>query len=111
MSFEIKPEISKASTLPKEFYLDPQYFNYCRDNIFPDSWQFITALRNMQNNNIFPFTYLQDFVDEPLIIVKGKNSIKCFSNVCTHRAHIITENECYGTKLRCQYHGRTSSHV
>ena len=41
----INPEISKASTLPKEFYLDPQYFKNCVDNIFPESWQ-ITADKN-----------------------------------------------------------------
>ena len=51
MSFQINPEISKASTLPKEFYLDNKYFNFCLENIFPHSWQLVADKEMFNHNN------------------------------------------------------------
>ena len=107
MSFQINPEISKASTLPKEFYLDKKYFNFCIENIFPHSWQLVADKEMFNHNNIHPFIFLPDFLDEPLVLINNKNEINCFSNVCTHRAHLVAEKPCSGNKLRCMYHGRT----
>ena len=107
MPFDIHPEISKASTLPKEFYLDPKYFKSCLDNIFPESWQLVADKKNLQSNNIYPINFISNLLDESLVLINHNNEIKCFSNVCTHRANLITEKPCSGNKLRCMYHGRT----
>ena len=107
MSFQINPEISKASTLPKEFYLDKKYFNFCIENIFPHSWQMVADKEMLNQSNIYPFILLPNFLDEPLVLINNKNEINCFSNVCTHRAHLVAEKPCNGKKLRCMYHGRT----
>jgi len=107
MPFDINPEISKASTLPKEFYLDPQYFKNCLDNIFPESWQIAADKNNLKKNKIYPINFLSSLLDEPLVLIKHKNEINCFSNVCTHRAHLVADKPCNGSKLRCIYHGRT----
>ena len=107
MSFQINPEISKASTFPKEFYLDPKYFNLSLENIFSDSWQMITDMNIFQSGNIYPFTFLPDSLNEPLLLIQNSNKIHCCSNVCTHRAHLVSTKHCHGTKLRCKYHGRT----
>jgi len=107
MPFDIHPEISKASTLPKEFYLNPQYFKSCLNNIFPESWQLVADRKNLQSNNIYPINFITNLLDESLVLINHNNEIKCFSNVCTHRANLITEKPCSGNKLRCMYHGRT----
>ncbi len=107
MPFDIHPDISKASTLPKEFYLDPKYFKSCLDNIFPESWQLVADRKNLQSNNIYPINFLSNLLDESLVLINHNNEIKCFSNVCTHRAYLIAEKPCSGKKLRCMYHGRT----
>ena len=107
MPFDINPEISKASTLPKEFYLDHQYFEFCHENIFPNSWQLVADKRILQNNNIYPLTFLPNFVNEPLVLINQDNDINCFSNVCTHRAHLVVNKPHSGSKLRCMYHGKT----
>jgi choline monooxygenase len=107
MFFNINPEISKASTLPTEFYLDHKYFDFCLNNIFPDSWQLITDIKTIENNNIYPFTFFPSTINEPLILINNQNKTKCFSNVCTHRAHLVVDKPCNKNKLRCMYHGRT----
>ena len=107
MAFKINQDISKASTIPKEFYLDHHYFNLCLNTIFPNSWQFIINKEKLQNSNIYPLTYLKDSLEEPIVLIKHKNVIKCFSNVCTHRAHLVIDKPCKKNKLRCKYHGRT----
>ncbi len=106
MPFNINPEISKASTLPAEFYLDYKYFDLCLNNIFSGSWQLITDIKTIEKNNIYPFTFLPSAINEPLILINNQNQIKCFSNVCTHRAHLVADKPCNKNKLRCNYHGR-----
>jgi len=107
MSLYINPEISKASTLPKEFYLEPRYFDLCKENIFSNSWQLITDTNTLAQNNIYPITLLENFINEPLVLIKSDDDIKCFSNVCSHRAHVVSIEPCHSNKLRCKYHGRT----
>ena len=107
ISFNIDSDIKKSETLPSEFYLENQYFKFCKEFLFPSSWQLITDVQNLDKNNIYPFCFLEDFIDEPLVLVKGDSSIKCLSNVCTHRAHLIATEKCNNNKLRCMYHGRT----
>ena len=107
MLFNINSEISKANTLPSEFYLDHKYFDFCLKNIFPESWQLIGDRNIFQKSNIHPFIFLPGSVNEPLIITNKNNETKCFSNVCTHRAHLVVDSSCRRNKLRCMYHGRT----
>ena len=77
MAFKINKDISKASTIPKEFYLDHHYFNLCLNTLFPNSWQFIFNKEKLQNSNIYPLTYLKDSLEEPVVLIKHKNEIKC----------------------------------
>ena len=78
MPFDINPEISKASTLPKEFYLDPQYFKSSRENIFPESWQLVADRKNLQDNNIYPINFMSNLLDESLVLINHDNE----NNLC-----------------------------
>jgi choline monooxygenase len=50
---------------------------------------------------------LDGFLNEPLVLTQRNGKISCFSNVCTHRAHIVCLEACDSSILRCRYHGRT----
>lgn len=104
----VNPDISKAKTLSKDFYLDNKYFVLSKEKIFTPAWQFIGDTGMISgNDNVHPFTLYENFLDEPLVIVKDKaNTIHCLSNVCTHRGNIIADKSCHAAKLRCKYHGR-----
>src|SRR5262249_62185043 len=46
-------------------------------------------------------------LDEPLLLTRDKSdALHCVSNVCTHRANLVSENEGVEPFLRCRYHGR-----
>ncbi len=105
--FSINPNITQAETLSSEFYVNPEIFIDCKEKIFAPSWQFITHSSTFNDHTIFPFSFLKGYIDEPLLLIKNEDVINCYSNVCTHRAHLVASQPCNINKLRCPYHGRT----
>jgi choline monooxygenase len=102
--FEINADINKAETLSFEFYTDDKYFHESKEKIFARSWQLLG--RGEEINNLKPFTILENFLDEPILITKSNENLNCLSNVCTHRGKILVETECKANGIRCGYHGR-----
>lgn len=102
--FQIKSDISLAQTLLSEFYISDKYFENSKEKIFAKSWQFITTIEEV--NNIKPQIILEGFLNEPVLVTKKADKIKCLSNVCTHRGKILIENKCKSDGIRCGYHGR-----
>jgi len=104
----VDPNIAKAKTLHADFYTDAAVFAQCREKIFAPSWQFIGDGRMVsESGNIYPFTLLPGYIDEPLLLTRDKNhEINVLSNVCTHRGNLVAEKACKVNNLRCRYHGR-----
>jgi choline monooxygenase len=105
--FEIDPDIAKASTLDSSFYTDPHYFELARERIFARSWQFLgraNALRTLT-----PVTILPGILDEPMLLVKDGDDVRCLMNVCTHRGKVLVEEACEANLIKCGYHGRRFS--
>jgi len=109
--FTVDPDIARAHTIHTDFYTSQEVFQECKEKIFSSAWQFIGNTELVNNNeDVFPFTLLEKFLDEPLLLSKDKSgSLHLCSNVCTHRGNIIVEKACSIPKLRCRYHGRTFS--
>lgn len=108
MRFKINSDITKAETLPAIFYKDPDIFETIKDKVFLKSWQWIgdESLVN-KPESIHPFTLLDGFLTEPLLLTKDKDYlINCLSNVCTHRGNLLALTSKSTRKLTCSYHGR-----
>ena len=105
--FAIDPDIRKAKTLTSDFYTDPAYFELSKEKIFVHSWQFLGHASSF--SGLMPTTILPGFIDEPVLLVKTDESLKCLSNVCTHRGKILVEAPCEADLIRCGYHGRRFS--
>lgn len=105
--FDIDPDIRKARTLASEFYTDERYFELSKERIFARTWQFMG--RASELDVLTPQTILPGFLDEPVLLVKGGESVTCLSNVCTHRGKILVEEACDAMLIRCGYHGRRFS--
>ena len=106
--FFVDPDISKARTLDKAFYTSASLFQAAREKVFAGSWQFIgdSSLAG-QGGDVYPFTLLQDYLNEPLVLTRDKNnSLHLLSNVCTHRGNLVVDQPCTLSNLRCRYHGR-----
>ena len=104
--FRINKDIAIAKSIHSDFYTKKEYFELSLNKIFSNSWQFVCHKSDLNNINIYPFTFLENTINEPMVITKS-NNIACFTNVCTHRGHIINEKKCFQKKMRCGYHGRT----
>ena len=106
--FHVNNDISKAETLPKRFYKDKGIYEEVKEKIFVKSWQFIGHKNILPVNiNLYPFNFLDNYINEPLLLVRdGNENLRCLSNVCTHRANIIIDNPCEAKSIRCGYHGR-----
>jgi len=105
--FDIDPDIKKAKTLGAEFYTDEHYFELSKEKIFARSWQFLGRIDEFEG--LKPATILPGFLDEPVLLVKTLDSLKCLSNVCTHRGKILVDKVCKANLIRCGYHGRRFS--
>ena len=106
--FTIDPDIAKAKTPDTGFYTDPQLFEQAKAKLFAPSWQFIGDIDQVKEaGSLFPFTLLENYLDEPLVLARDKEGIlRLLSNVCTHRGNIIANEPCTANHLRCRYHGR-----
>jgi choline monooxygenase len=106
--FFVDPDISKACTLDTSFYTSASYFDEAKERIFAGSWQFIGDKDDLFANgvNACPFTLLEHYLDEPLVLTKDQDVVHCLSNVCTHRGNVVVNTPCFQPHLRCGYHGR-----
>jgi nitrite reductase/ring-hydroxylating ferredoxin subunit len=102
--FKIDPDIRKAKTLSSEFYTDERYFKLSKSKIFARSWQLVGTVDDL--DGLRPVNILEGFLDEPILLSKRNGSLRCLSNVCTHRGNILVEEPCKANLIRCGYPGR-----
>lgn len=107
-TFFVHEDITKASTIDKSVYLDNVIFEKIKNKIFPKTWQFAGSKTQLENyGDCLPFEFVEDFIKEPMLLVKDKEKIKCLSNVCTHRGNLLITEACNSkNSITCKYHGR-----
>lgn len=106
--YKVNPDINCAETLPSSFYRDKEQFRELTNILLSNSWQFLGDTDLFRsNNNVIPISFYDDILAEPLLLVKqDDNSIKCLSNVCTHRGNLLISQASKINKVLCGYHGR-----
>ncbi len=107
-SLFVDPDISKAHTILTDVYTSAEFFETAKEKIFASSWQLAGDTDMLRvNGSCHPFTLLEKFLDEPLLLTKdGKGELHCLSNVCTHRGNLLVYENCRLSNIRCKYHGR-----
>ena len=103
----IKDNINQAMTMHADYYLDQDILNTAIEEIFSSSWQLASYTNCFDNNNIIPINFLENTINEPLLLTKDKDKVRCISNVCTHRGHLVCNKDKKSKSLVCRYHGRT----
>ena len=107
MSF-VNPNIKKARTIPSEYYYSNEKFEELKESVFCKSWQFICDTTQIkQEGDCFPYNFIKEYIDEPLLLVNNNNVFRSITNVCTHRGNILIEKKCnIKDGIICRYHGR-----
>ena len=106
--YRVEQDIRVAETLPGRFYSDEEAFDRMRERVFARTWQWIGDLGDVaEPQSLAPRTLLPGLLDEPLLLARdGAGTLRCLSNVCTHRGNILVAEPCRAKEIRCGYHSR-----
>ena len=105
---EIDPDIRNAWTLPAWVYREREAFDAQRERVFARSWQLLPPEHDaVAPGDVAPLTLLPGCLDEPLLLARDEGAtLRCLSNVCTHRGNLVVDEAGNCRQLRCRYHGR-----
>ncbi len=107
-AYLVDPDITVASTLPGAFYADEAAWAGARERVFGRTWQWIGDLGDVAaKESLSPRTLLPGLLDEPLLLARDAGgTLRCLSNVCTHRGNVLVREACAASAIRCGYHSR-----
>jgi choline monooxygenase len=96
--------LSRASTIPAPWYVDPRIAELERLNVFSKTWQLVARTDQLQNPGQFISTTV---AGEPIVVVRGNDGVlRAFYNVCRHHAAAVVTQPCgIASILHCPYHG------
>jgi choline monooxygenase len=98
-------ELSKATTIPSSWYLEPAFLERERERIFRGSWQWVGRAEDVSRPGDY---FAASLLHEPIVVARDLDSrLRGLSNVCRHRAALIAEGKGSGKLLQCPYHGWT----
>ena len=101
MRLSVDADITRAETLPGEAYRSRELHARIVDRVFAPSWQLAPDASLVATGTIFPFTLLPGTLDDPLLLARDGQSLRCLSNVCTHRGALLCDEPCEVSSLRC----------
>lgn len=108
MSYFVDPDITVATTLASAFYRDEAAWRQVRERVFAGSWQWLGDLADVaEPESLAPRDLLPGYLDEPLLLARDAGgTLRCLSNVCTHRGNLLVAAPCRRADIRCGYHSR-----
>ncbi|MEQ1517772.1 MAG: aromatic ring-hydroxylating dioxygenase subunit alpha [Usitatibacteraceae bacterium] len=107
-TYVVDPDISIASTIDSQFYHDAAAYATARERIFARAWQWIGDLHDVAApGTLSPRELLPGLLNEPLLLARdAEGTLRCLSNVCTHRGNLLVRQACAAEQIRCGYHSR-----
>ena len=101
----INPASPPQHALPASIYTTDESFAQARDRIFFRTWQYVCHESQVPEPGDYHAFAL---VDQDLFVIRGKDGgLKCFYNVCQHRAHPLVDGSGRAKLLVCPYHAWT----
>jgi len=106
--YSIDPDVAVAAALPGAFYRDEQAYALAKERVFARTWQWLGDLDDVAGaGSLSPRDLLPGCLDEPLLLARdGDGTLRCLSNVCTHRGNLLVRAPCRAADIRCSYHSR-----
>ncbi len=106
--FHVDPDITVARTLDKAFYLDEAVYRQAREQVFAAAWHWLGPLTDVADpGSLAPHDLLPGLLDEAVLLSRdAAGTLRCLSNVCTHRANRLVDAPCKAEHIRCSYHSR-----
>ena len=93
--------LSKIAT---KSYCDPQTFEKENAQVFRRHWGFACLAKEVKE----PGAYVTSKIgSDSIIVVRDKEKLRAFHNVCPHRGSEITSGQGVTKELQCPYHAWT----
>ncbi len=103
----IDADVRRAETPPAWLYSDPRVHELTLERAFVPSWQWIGDDAGLADEGAqVPVRLLPGSCDEPLLLTRRGEELRCLSNVCTHRALELVGAARCAQVVHCRYHGR-----
>jgi choline monooxygenase len=100
-------DLSRASTIPAQWYLEPEMLQREKRTIFWETWQPVCRPEFVAKPGDY---FAGDVQGEPILVVRGEDGqLRAFFNVCRHRAGPVAVGAGNRKSLQCRYHGWTYS--
>jgi choline monooxygenase len=108
MRYSVDGDIAAARTIDSAFYRDADAFSATRERVFARTWQWMGRLDDVaEAGSLAPRDLLPGVLDEPLLLSRDLDgTLRCLSNVCTHRGNLLVKDACRASQIRCGYHSR-----
>ncbi len=103
-SYDDHAPLSRASTIPAAWYVDPRIADLERLSVFSTTWQLVARTDEVKS----PGQFVRATVaGEPIVVVRGNDgTLRAFYNVCRHHAAAVVTEPCgQASLLHCPYHG------
>lgn len=98
-----KPDLIHA--LDANYYTDPGIYEIEKSGLLTRTWQFAGHISQVKNPGDY-FTF--EIAGQNLFCIRGRDDkIRCFYNVCQHRAHELVQDAGNTSVLVCPYHAWT----
>jgi len=98
-------DLASAETLPARWYTDPEFLEHEKTKIFYKTWQPVGRVDQVLRPGDF---FTCEVVGQPLVVTRGlDNQLRCYYNVCMHRAGPVALGQGNRKSLQCKYHGWT----
>jgi phenylpropionate dioxygenase-like ring-hydroxylating dioxygenase large terminal subunit len=95
-------EFDRATTLPAQFYLDPDLYRIEEEQVMRAQWLPLLRAEQVAGPGDFVATQL---LNEQLVVVRDPaGTLRVLSNVCRHRSMPIADGQGSCKVLRCPYH-------
>ena len=100
-------DLSRATTLPARWYVDPAFLKLEKEKLFWRTWQLVGYSHQIAKPGDF---FACEIAGEPIVVVRDTaGALDALSNVCRHRASTIASAHGNCATFRCPYHGWTYS--
>ena len=95
--------LCEAFTIPAPWYVDERIAELETKTVFSKTWQMVGRTDQLEKPGQFVTATV---AGEPIVVVRGRDGVRGFYNVCRHHAAAVVTEPCgQAAILHCPYHG------
>lgn len=99
------PDLSRASTIPSDWYFRGEMLEKEHRHVFHRTWQLVGFTKDVQKPGDFFSAKIGR--ENIFVCLNEASEIRGYANVCRHRAGLLVRGCGNSSSIKCRYHGWT----